>query len=228
MVVCLVVVAGIRFGLIGQRLPTSEPQTAPEMDTDSAATSAAKSRFFTRSVPGRAPATAAATQSAGMAATPDPDFLPDWAERVDDVLRAELEPAEIGRQLLEMLPRLPAEGRRETLEHAANLLADEDYTMLATMLTDPATTEDELDVLMRDLLHRPNAIKLPALLTIARTAEHPQRVEAREILAVFVGDDYGDDWKQWEAMVAAWLKEETDSILTETLASDGQTVGTQR
>lgn len=130
-----------------------------------------------------------------------------WPEQVSELLQSGKEPAEVGKALLELLPQLPPNGRVEVIQHAANLCADADYAPLGELLASPETSADELEILLADILNRPNEIKLPSLLDIARKAEHPKAVEARQILMVFVGDDFGDDWYKWQEGITALLRE---------------------
>lgn len=137
----------------------------------------------------------------------NPILLTDWENRIDDLLRLESEPAAAGKRLLELLPQLPADGRVEALEHATNLIGDEDYAPLGRLFTDPKTSEEELEILMRDVLNRSNELKLPLLLQAARTSGHLKATESREILEVFLGEDYGEDWTTWQAKVTEFIKE---------------------
>lgn len=196
--------------------PTPVADAAPERGTKSTpqntATIPAPTRTGTQVVqkpdpisPGPATEPRAA---AAAAAQPTTGLITNWEDKVDEVLRQEAEPAEIGKKFLELLPQLPEEGRVEALEHAANLLADADYAPLGRMLSDPKLPEAEVEILMRDMLNRSNAIKLPLLLQVARTAGHAKATEAREILEVFLGEDYGSDWDKWQGKVDEFLKEE--------------------
>jgi hypothetical protein len=82
--------------------------------------------------------------------------------------------------------------------------------MLTPTFTNAAIAEPVLDVLMTDVLNRPNQLKLPALLDVARIPNHPKAEEARDILEVFVDENYGQDWNAWSAAVDKWLKENPD------------------
>ena len=140
--------------------------------------------------------------------------MTDWEDRMDEVLRLNIEPAEVGKKLMEMLPQMPHDGRVEALQHAANLVSDEAYTPLGKMLTDPKTSEDEIEILIRDVLNRSNTIKLPLLLEVARSTGHRKAGEAREILEVFLGEDFGDNWDSWQSKVDEFLKENPDLSAT--------------
>jgi len=141
--------------------------------------------------------------------------ITEWESAVDEVLGLDAEPSEVGKKLLKMLPQLPTDGRMEALQHAVNLLADADYEPIGKMFTDPKVTEDEVELLLRDVLNRSNAIKLPLLLQVARTAGHPKAGEAREILEVFLGEDYGEEWETWQGKLDEFLKEEAKLAATE-------------
>ena len=53
---------------------------------------------------------------------------------------------------------------------------------------------------------RPNSLKLPALLEVARDPDHPNATPALDILEMFLDDDYGTDWNIWQVKVEQWLK----------------------
>lgn len=203
------IVAGIRFGLPETPMPTPAHTSAPEVDTESAKTRVGKSSFFTKRSSAHMPAQ---LDAAAAAAANGAEIIADWEPRLAEVLRSDVEPSEMGRQLLEMLPQLPPAGRLQAIRRAAELLPDDDYAPLDKMLSDPETPQDDLDAMMRDLLHRPDSLKLPALLTVARAAGHPYRGDAREILAVVLGEDFEEDWGIWENAIAAWVEQETETV----------------
>src|SRR6185503_9478614 len=95
------------------------------------------------------------------------------------------------KKILEMFPKLPEEGQEEAAEHLANLLPDDHYDAARQLLTNVKTSELVLDALMSDLLNRPNALKLPVLLEMARAPEHPRGEEAKEFLELYLEKDYG-------------------------------------
>jgi hypothetical protein len=112
--------------------------------------------------------------------------------------------------MLEMFPRLPEAGQVEVAQHLSNLLPDQDYPALSQYLTNAATAEPVLEVLMGGLLNRPNGLKLPLLLDIAREPQNPKAKEAHELLALFLEADYGQDWAQWQAKIQQWLQDNPD------------------
>lgn len=210
-VLAVVVAVGIIVGLWGSRkAPPPEPVPPPP--------SAQATHLFT--APGSAAAGGApATGSSPAPSNPTPDApsgdsLPamqsNWEERIDAILGAEAEESVKARQLLELFPTLPADGQVEVAQHLSNLLTDPEYAPLGHYLTNAALAEPVLDVLIADLLNRPNSVKLPLLLEVARTESHPKAGEALEILQLFLEEDLGKDWARWQSRLQQWLQENPD------------------
>jgi hypothetical protein len=112
--------------------------------------------------------------------------------------------------MADVLPLLPEEGQVEVAQHLSNLVADEDYGLIAGFVTNGMLSEDALSVLVADSLNRPNSVKLPLLLDVARDPKNPKAEEAREILELFLEENHGDDWAKWQAGVQQWLKDNPD------------------
>ena len=161
----------------------------------------------TTPAPGHPAAGEATVPPAGLATESPAGVITDWEHKIDDVLTGKEEEDQKAKRLLELLPRFPESGQVEAAQHLSNLLPDEQYASLAPMLTNAHTAEAVLDVLMTDVLNRPNPIKLSTLLDVARTPEHPKAEEARDILEVFVDENYGNNWDAWDAAVKKWLKD---------------------
>ena len=53
----------------------------------------------------------------------------------------------------------------------------------------------------------PNAVKLPLLLEVARTPQHPKAEEAKDLLELYLEEDYGADWNKWQANMEQWIKD---------------------
>ena len=134
----------------------------------------------------------------------------EWEQKLDDILGGTEDEKQKAEKLLQMFPFLPEDGQVEISQHLSNLLEDDRYPALAQTFTNAATPEAVLDVLMADVLNRNNTIKLNTLLDVARTTGHPKAEEAREVLEVFVDENYGDDWAKWQAAIQDWLKENPD------------------
>ena len=80
--------------------------------------------------------------------------------------------------------------------------------MALPLLANPQTHGSVKNVLFADLIERPDAITLPALLRIARTPNHPYAKFAHDNLDLLVGEDFGADWPKWEAAVQKTLAAE--------------------
>lgn len=155
----------------------------------------------------------ALTGSAADLAAPVPmrgPLVTNWQERLDKVLESEVDEAVKARQLLEVFPNLPEEGQEEYAQHLSNLVVDEDYGLLAQHLTNSALPEAVLDVLISDALNRPNRMKLPTLLNVARDPRHPKAAEAKDLLELYLEEDYGADWATWEGKLNQWLNDNPD------------------
>lgn len=144
------------------------------------------------------------TANASVTAT---NTLPDWEDRLDDILGNDDEDKVKTAKLLELLPRMPEEGQEETARHLANLVEDADYAPLGKILTNATFPESVLDVLLQDALNRPNELKMPLLLDVAKEAGHPKAEEAKDLLELFLDEDYGTDWAKWQSAMQKWLKD---------------------
>lgn len=134
--------------------------------------------------------------------------LTNWEQRIDAVLGSDqIDEAKKADALLAMLPTLPEDGQLEAVQHISNLLPDERYSALAPMLTNALSSEPILEALLTDLLNRPDSLKLSTLLQVVRIPDHPKASEARDILEVYVDENFGTDWAKWEAAVQKYLQE---------------------
>jgi hypothetical protein len=134
----------------------------------------------------------------------------NWEDKVDEILGAEVEDPEKAKRMVDLFPSVPEDGQVELAQHMSNLVPDENYASLAQYLTNAAYSEQVLDVLLADVLNRPNGIKLPALVDVASNPQHPKAGEAKDILELFLEQDYGTDWATWKTKVDQWLKDNPD------------------
>ena len=153
--------------------------------------------------------------SPSTAVTPTPsvtatNIITDWEDKLDDILSSESQDADKAKQMLAMFRRLPEEGQVEAAQHISNLLPDEQYAPMGKMLLDSKLPEAVLDVLMVDILNRPNSLKLPLLLEVARDAQHPKAGEAKDLLELYLEQDYGTDWNKWQEKLKQWMAENPD------------------
>jgi hypothetical protein len=138
------------------------------------------------------------------------NLISDWEDKLEDILGSDADEPIKAQQLLALFPRLPEDGQVEVAQHLSNLVADEAYAPLGKFLTDAKLPEPVLDVLLVDLLNRPNAVKLPLLLEVARDPQHPKAAEAKDLLELYLEEDYGTDWNKWQSKLDQWMKDNPD------------------
>jgi hypothetical protein len=210
-VVAGVVVAGVVIGVLGTggwRPESVAPEPAPPA-ADAGDQKAASRPVETAaaSVPAGAVPAAMLARAEGWTAA---ELKTNWEDKVEEILASKAAEADKARKMLEMFPRLPEKGQVEVSQHLANLVSDSDYAGLERYLTNASLPEPVLDVLVADLLNRPNSVKLPALLAVARDPQNPKAGEAKSILQLFLEEDHGSDWNAWQAKVDQWLKDNPD------------------
>jgi hypothetical protein len=192
---------------------TNDNQTVqPPQLTEGSSTSTIKQivRVTSPAPSNPTPAMARATNENLMPPKVAPGQLADWDEKVSDVLGAEGDEKDKAKKLIDMFPHLPPEGQEEVAHHLSNLVADEDYAPMSNFVTNSALPEAVLDVFVEDVFNRPNAIKLPLLLDIAQDPQHPRASEAKDVLELFLEEDFGSDWTKWHAKMDKWLKDNPD------------------
>jgi hypothetical protein len=134
----------------------------------------------------------------------------NWEEKIEEILGSAQPDADKAGTMLELFPRLPEDGQVEVSQHLSNLLPDASYSALGQYLTNSSTPEPVLDVLMGGLLNRPNSVKLPWLLEVARQYENPKAQQAKDLLGIFLEEDNGKDWSRWHVKLDQWLRENPD------------------
>src|SRR4051794_40927739 len=165
--------------------------------------------------PRETPKSPAPIASAEQKATPQvpkatPRPLQDWELKIDEVLRSSADETQTAQILINMLPTLPPEGQSEAAQHISNLILDDQYSRVLPLVKNPNLPEDVLDVFVTDLMNRDDAVKLPALLDIAKIPNHPHHEEALTDLEIFLdADDIApNDWGKWDATVKGYLKKQ--------------------
>ncbi len=139
--------------------------------------------------------------------TEEKDRPKDYGEQLDAII---LGPEDEGKKLgmlIAIMKVAPAEVALEYSQHAINFAQDDNYSGLAGILTNSATSSGVATVLMNDLLNRNNALKLPMLLAVAQTDDHSLKGEAKEMLELFIQEDHGTNWTEWSEAIDKWLKE---------------------
>jgi hypothetical protein len=112
----------------------------------------------------------------------------DTADPIGDVLSADLTPGETTSRLLSLLPSAPADDKSFLVQIAGNYCPDEEYWRMLPLLLDRSQPEDVRDELMRDILRRPDSIRLRPLYRLALDSSHPLSSEAREYLFAYLQD----------------------------------------
>ena len=133
-----------------------------------------------------------------------------WKESVENVLNSESEEKEKSQRLLELFPNLPQDGQIAAAEHLSILLPNQEYAALGQYLTNATTPEPVLDVLLAGLLNRPDTLKLPYLLKVARDEQNPKAGEAQGLLQALLDENFGNDWTRWQAKVDQWVTDYSD------------------
>ncbi len=110
------------------------------------------------------------------------------ADRISDVLSADLTPGETSSRLLALLSTTPAEDRSFLIQLAGNYCPDEEYWRLLPFLLDGKQPEDCREELLRDVLRRPDVVRLRPLYRLAIDPTHPLNTEAREYLFSYLQD----------------------------------------
>ena len=207
--VAAVVLVGIMLGWPRGKGPEANTQPAIAEPTSPAPADTNRPSVFSKHPLRPTTQTLTNQEPAGVSAN-STNLIANWEDKVDEILGSDGDAPDKAKQMLEMFPRLPEEGQVEIVKHISNLLPDQDYAPMGQLLLDPQLPEDVLDALMADVLNRPNHLKLPALLEVARAAQHPKAADAKEVLGFFLEEDYGDDWAKWQAEMEKWLKENPD------------------
>jgi hypothetical protein len=96
---------------------------------------------------------------------------------------------------------LPEEALESVAEEAVRGLKNPDYQQVTGLLLDPQTHGRIQAVLFADLVERPDPVRLPWLLAVARVPGHPFGKVAAEDLELFLGVQHGGNWERWEESI---------------------------
>lgn len=142
--------------------------------------------------------------------TADGNAAASGAGRVGEILGSSASSAAKAQTLLALFPQLPAAAQPAAAQHIVNLLPDTAYMSFVTQLTNVNASAEVRAVIYADLLHRPNAIKLPWLLAMARSPGVSQSGGAAALLQATLREDHGTNWNVWSERVSAWLQANPD------------------
>ena len=207
--IATVVLVGIVLSRRASSGPETDTQPSVAEPTPPASAETQRSSFFTKRTR-RHPSQPLTNEGITGASTVATNLVTGWEDKVDEILGSDSSDPDKARQMLEIFPTLPEDGQEEIARHLSNLVPDQDFGLMRTYLTNADLPENVLDVLLDDVLNRPNSLKLPALLEVARSAQHPKAAEAKDFLELFLEEDYGADWNKWQAGMEQWLKDNPD------------------
>lgn len=128
-----------------------------------------------------------------------------WEQEVNAVLASQASDAEIADKLLKLYPQVPADAQADLFVEITQHVPNEDYRKLANVLTNSTSPPEVLDVLLNDLIDRPDKLRMPLLMDLMRDKQNPKSDEAHDFLEVIIGDDYGEDWDTWSKKIAEWM-----------------------
>ena len=119
---------------------------------------------------------------------------------------------EMALALIVAIPDLPTADRPLACEQALLLLGDESYQPAFDLLASERGGELVGEILMDDLLGRSPFLHLPYLVRLASLEDHPYSEDARSLLELVVGDDYGTNWSGWSDAVATLLESSEEAV----------------
>jgi len=145
--------------------------------------------------------------------TPDDKAAAAATARMSEVLSSSASSSAKAQSLVTVFPQLPATAQPGAANHIVNLLPDSAYPSFATQLTNANASAAVRAVIYADLLHRPNALKLPWLLAMARSAGVAQATEAAASLQATLREDHGTNWDAWSERIGRWLQAHPEESL---------------
>jgi len=142
--------------------------------------------------------------------TPDGKAAAAATARMSEVLGASASSSAKAQSLVALFPQLPAGAQPAAAHHIVNLLPDSAYPSFATQLTNANASGEVRAIIYADLLQRPNALKLPWLLALARSPGVGQAAEAAALLQATLRENHGTNWDAWSERMGAWLQTHPD------------------
>ena len=203
-----VLLIGVGIGWVATRKTPADAKISERKSTSVNPETPTRVPFFSTNARPRRPLSSNKTAASPSATATN--LITDWEDKLDDILGSEGQDTDKAKQMLAMFPRLPEDAQVEVAQHVSNLLPDPEYAPLGKLLLDSKLPEAVLDVLIVDVLNRPNALKLPLLLEVARDPQHPKAGEAKDLLELYLEQDYGTDWNKWQAKLKQWMIDNPD------------------
>ena len=144
--------------------------------------------------------------------TPSTQPTGEWKAKMEGILSANTSSQQKLQDLKEMLAKLDEAEAEQAVRDLTTKVKNDGYAFLKPLAVDPSLPEPVRDEFMVDLMNRPNSIKMPLFLEIARNPDHPDRESAFDTLEAFTGLKFGADWDGWEKGIQQWLKENPDRL----------------
>ncbi|MFZ4766240.1 MAG: hypothetical protein ACOYMN_14920 [Roseimicrobium sp.] len=133
-----------------------------------------------------------------LAAQPVPE---EEQQKLHAWLTESTSPEVAGQMIVANWQLLSPRGKLECAPHMLNLTSDEKHAPIAELLMAPETSPEVKELLFNDVLNRGEDLKWPLILRVLKEKGHPQAEQARNILSVVLGQDFGDDWQKWQEHV---------------------------
>jgi hypothetical protein len=219
-VLAVIVGIGVGVGLLAGRGPgNSQPVLAQDSPSDAGArttvaantqaTAPSQNQMDMKPIAPIETVPVVQTNNIAQAAT-NASSETNWEDKIDDIVGSDDPDTNKVKQLFALFPKLPPDGQEEVAQHLSNLVDDEDYAPLGDMLKNAKLPEGVLDELLADVLNRPNDLKLPLLLDLASNPDHAKKDEAKDLLELYLGEDYGSDWNAWGTHMTNWMQQNPD------------------
>ncbi len=216
--IVVVVVLGIGVGLLASHGTVAPPPVAPVAVADPAPNPSPSAPDNTQPIvsqnlsqqtnPIVIPQPAVQTDMVAQATNPPAST--NWEDSIDSIVGSDDADTNKVKQLFALFPKLPPDGQEEVVQHLSNLVEDENYAQLGALMTNNTLSEGVLDELLADLLNRPNSLKLPMLLDVAQDPDNSKSSEAKDLLELYLGDDYGTNWSNWGSSVTNFMSQNPD------------------
>lgn len=128
----------------------------------------------------------------------DEEKIHNWLTEIDDT-------NEIAAAILAGWKQLSEPGKTAAAPHLMNLVRDENFGDISRLLLDPETNPQVKEIFFTGVLNRSDEVKWPLILQVMEQKNHPHSQDARNMLSVVLGKDFGDDWPRWRELVKTEL-----------------------
>lgn len=130
----------------------------------------------------------------------------EWMQQRDAILSSTEPTTEKAAQLRDLLPRLSEMEEVEATKHMLNLLSDDQFPTIGELITNAQTPNAVQELMFNDSLNRPERVKYPIWLSVARTPDNPRAETARNMLVATLPQDCGTNWAAWETQIQSRLQ----------------------